>query len=167
VLEKIRDQLKATVPEPADFLLGPSGTRTVFARSAVSSILFNQQVGANPSVFPPVQVFLGALPVNGPVGTLAFGKYRSPDYETPEQFMPTVGMRSGVPAVQAEHDILVNLFLPTGPTPAEGWPVVIYGHGGGGSKQTAPFFVAASLVAKGLATIAINAVGNGRGPEGT
>ncbi|MGH8067532.1 MAG: Ig-like domain-containing protein [Candidatus Entotheonellia bacterium] len=167
VLEKIRAQLKAAIPEPADFLLGPGGTRTVFARSVVTSILFNQQVGANPSVFSPVQVFLGALPVSGPVGTLAFGKYRSPDYETSDQFIPPVGTRSGVPAVQGENEIFFNLFLPTGPTPAEGWPVVIYGHGGGGSKQTAPFAVAASLAAKGLATIAINAVGNGRGPEGT
>jgi Bacterial virulence factor lipase N-terminal len=40
-LEKIRDQLKAAVPEPADFLLGPGGTKTVFARSEVVSILFN------------------------------------------------------------------------------------------------------------------------------
>src|SRR5712692_3641341 len=30
VLEKIRDQIKADTPEPADFLLGPGGTRTVF-----------------------------------------------------------------------------------------------------------------------------------------
>jgi Bacterial virulence factor lipase N-terminal len=167
VLEKIRDQLIASSPEPADFLLGPGGTRTVFARSDVTSILFNQQVGANPSVFSPANVFLGALPVSGPVGTLAFGKYRSLDYMTSEQFIPPVGTRSGVPAVQGKNEIFFNLFLPTGPAPADGWPVVIYGHGGGGSKQTAPFVIAASLAAKGLATIAINAVGNGRGPEGT
>src|SRR5262245_35376129 len=30
VLEKIRDQIHAAIPEPADFLLGPSGGRTVF-----------------------------------------------------------------------------------------------------------------------------------------
>jgi hypothetical protein len=107
------------------------------------------------------------MPVDGPVGTLAFGKYRSSDYEMSDQFIPPVGTRSGVPAVQGEHEIFFNLFLPSGHAPPGGWPVVIYGHGGGGSKQTAPFFVAASLAAKGLATIAINAVGNGRGPAGT
>jgi acetyl esterase/lipase len=84
-------------------------------------------------------VFLGALPVDGPVGTLAFGKYRSPDYETSDQFIPPVGTRSGVPAGQGEHDIFFNLFLPSGHAPPEGWPVVIYGHGGGGSKQTRRF----------------------------
>ena len=130
VLEKIRDQLQAAIPEPADFLLGPEGIRTVFARSAVASILFNQQVGVNPPAFSAVQVFLGALPVSGPVGTLAFGKYRSPGYEASKQFIPPVSTCSGVPAVQGEHEISFELFLPTGQTPAEGWPAVIFGHRG-------------------------------------
>lgn len=112
-------------------------------------------------------MFLGALPVIGPVGTLAFGKYRSPDYETSEQFIPPVGTRSGVPAVQGENEIFFNLFLPSGPTPSAGWPVVIYGHGGTESKQGGAFLVASSLVAKGLATLAINMVGHGRGAAGT
>jgi dienelactone hydrolase len=167
VLEKIRAQLKAAIPEPADFLLGPGGTRTVFARSEVADILFNQQVGVNPPTFSAVQVFLGALPVSGPVGTLAFGKYRSPDYETSEKFIPPVGTRSGVPTGQGENEIFFNLFLPSGPTSPEGWPVVIFGHGGGGSKQGRPFLVADSLAARGLATIAINVVGNGQGAAGT
>src|SRR5262249_13809541 len=32
VLEKIRDQIKAVSPEPADFNLGPDGMRTIFPR---------------------------------------------------------------------------------------------------------------------------------------
>src|SRR5262249_34609069 len=43
VLEKIRDQIHAAPPAPADFLLGPGGTRTVFAVDALSSITFNRQ----------------------------------------------------------------------------------------------------------------------------
>src|SRR5439155_4937926 len=35
ILEKIRNQLKADTPDPADFLLGPGGTRTVFPLSNV------------------------------------------------------------------------------------------------------------------------------------
>jgi Bacterial virulence factor lipase N-terminal len=167
VLEKIRDQLKTAIPEPADFLLGPGDTRTVFARSEVASILYNQQVRVNPPAFSPVQVFLGALPVDGSVGTLAFGKYRSPDYETPEKFIPPIATRSGVPIVQGENEIFFNLFLPSGPTPVEGWPVVIYGHGGTESKEGGAFLLADSLAAKGLATIAINMVGHGRGADGT
>ena len=167
LLEKIRQQLKGQSPEPADFLLGPGGTRTVFARSEVDSILFNQQVRVNPSAFSAVQVFLEALPVDGSVGMLAFGKYRSPDYETPEKFIPPIGTRSGVPMVQGESEIFFNLFLPSGATPPKGWPVVIFGHGGTESKQGGAFLIADSLAAKGLATIAINMVGHGRGADGT
>ena len=42
VLEKIRDQLTAALPEPADFTLAEDGSRTVFARSTVSGITFDQ-----------------------------------------------------------------------------------------------------------------------------
>ena len=148
-------------------MLGPDGTKTVFARSEVTDILFNQHVGVNPPTFSAVQVFLEALPVSGPVGTLAFGKYRSPDYETPEKSIPPVGTRSGVPAVQGEHEIFFNLILPSGSTPPEGWPVVIFGHGGMASKQSGAFLVADSLAARGLARIAINMVGHGGGAAGT
>ena len=148
-------------------MLGSDGTQTIFARSEVASILFNQHVRANPSGFSPVQVFLGALPVDGSVGTLAFGKYRSPDYETPEKFIPPVGTRSGMPTGQGENEIFFNLFLPSGPTPPKGWPVVIFGHGGTESKQGGAFLVADSMAAKGLATIAINMVGHGGGGAGT
>ncbi len=41
VLEKIRDEIKAEVPAPANFLLGPGGTRTVFTLSNVSSMALN------------------------------------------------------------------------------------------------------------------------------
>jgi hypothetical protein len=48
ILEKIRDQIKATIPAPADFRLGDGGTRTVFPLDAVTGITFNQQTGDNP-----------------------------------------------------------------------------------------------------------------------
>ena len=43
VLEKIRDQLKAATPQPADFNLAEDGSRTVFTRSTVAEITFDQQ----------------------------------------------------------------------------------------------------------------------------
>src|SRR5712692_7705380 len=52
VLEKIRDQIKTDTPAPADFLLGPGGSRTVFALSTVSSMLFNRQTGTAPTFTP-------------------------------------------------------------------------------------------------------------------
>src|SRR4051812_38685344 len=43
ILEKIRDQIHAATPAPADFLLGPNGERTVFNLDDVSGITWNQQ----------------------------------------------------------------------------------------------------------------------------
>src|SRR6266498_2858955 len=44
VLEKIRDEIKVATPAPADFLLGPGGSRTVFALSTMMSVRLNAQV---------------------------------------------------------------------------------------------------------------------------
>src|SRR5206468_11400205 len=111
---KIRNQLKADTPDPADFLLGPGGTRTVFPLSNVAGITFDQQVGPAPICSAPPVPFpaLGIFP--GAVGQIAFGKYLSPDYETAGKFIPEVGTRSGTPKVQATNELFFNLFLPSG-----------------------------------------------------
>ena len=44
ILEKIRDQINAATPEPADFNLGPGGTRAVFPLNEVTGIMFNPQL---------------------------------------------------------------------------------------------------------------------------
>jgi len=169
VLEKIRDQIHGQTPEPADFLLGEKGERTVFALDAVTDITFHQQTRDNPPAFTPVAVNVAGLRViPGAVGRIAFGKYQSPDYEVhPGEFISPVGTRTGTPAVEGTNEIYFNLFLPSGPTPAEGWPVAIFGHGNGGNKQVQAFNVAASMAAHGIATVAITAVGHGFGPLGT
>lgn len=176
ILEKIRDQLHAAAPAPADFLLGPGGERTVFNLADVAGITWNQQTRvAGP--LSPVSVnvnLLGFVP--GAVGQIAFGKYVSPDYETVEKFIPPVGTRTGTPAVQGVNEVYFNLYLPSGPRPAAGWPVAIFGHGVGGSKQGGggglgqgggSLALAASLAEQGIATIAINVVGHGFGPLST
>jgi hypothetical protein len=43
VLEKIRDQIHSATPDPADFVLGPVGARTVFRLDEIASIQWNQQ----------------------------------------------------------------------------------------------------------------------------
>ena len=48
VLEKMRDQIHAATPEPADFLLGPQGERTVFSLEGVTGIRFDQQTKSIP-----------------------------------------------------------------------------------------------------------------------
>jgi hypothetical protein len=168
VLEKIRDQIHAATPAPADFLLGPGGTRTVFAVDALSSITFNRQTTvAGP--LSPVPVSLSMVQaVPGAVGTVAFGKYLSPDYQVhPGQYIPAVGTSTGDPVVQSINEIYFNLFLPSGPEPAGGWPVALHMHGGGQNKQGNSMAWVATMAQHGIATILINAVGRGFGPLGT
>src|SRR5262245_3820183 len=92
VLEKMRDDAHQAAPAPADFLLGPSGSRTVFDLNAVSGVTFNRQTlvsGPLSAVGVPTEL-LSAVP--GTVGTIAFGRYTSPDYlvHTGES-VPTAG----------------------------------------------------------------------------
>lgn len=168
-LEKIRDQIKAAVPDPADFNLAPGRERTVFRRDEVSGITFNRQTRVT-GPLNPVPVAINLLDIiPGAVETIAFGKYRSPDYEVhPGDFIPPAASRTGIPQAQGSNEIHFNLFLPSGAKPAGGWPVVIYGHGGlPNNKNTTVFNVAAMMAAHGLATISISVVGSGSGPLST
>jgi hypothetical protein len=168
VLEKIRDQIHAATPNRADFNLGMNGELTVFSRNAVTGITFHKQTRVDPAFTDvPLTANLAALPINGAVGQLAFGRYLSPDYEVhPVEYIPVVGTRTGTPEVQGYNEIDFNLFLPSGQMPEGGWPVAIYGHGNTDIKNDS-FLVAGTLAEQGIATIAINAVGHGFGPLGT
>ncbi len=172
VLEKIRDQIKAGTPEPADFLLGPGGSRTVFPFEQVTGITWCQQTEVNPPMCPPfVNLNLALLRdiYPGAVEELAFGKYVSPDYEVhPGEYIPPVGTRTGTPEVRGVNEIYFNLVLPSGSKSPSGWPVAIFGQGLGGNKQgAAPRTGAAAMADRGIATLTINAVGHGFGPLGT
>ena len=166
VLEKIRQRLQHMTPAPASFLLGSAGERTVFPLPDVAGIQFTRQVGTAPSF---ITGFLPTVALNiAPgIGKIAFGRFSSPDWETAQKFIPPVGTRTGVPAVQGTNDIYFNLFLPAGTPPPGGWPVAIYGHGFTDNKNNSPLVVAAVMAARGIATIAINVVGHGGGPLGT
>ena len=166
-LEQVRRQIKDSSPAPADFLLGAGGARTVFPLADVTSILFSRQTGTAPafSVSPTGTPFLSLYP--GSIGTVAFGSYESPDYQTASKVIPATGTRTGVPVVQRTNRVHFNLFLPAGTAPAGGWPVAIFGHGFGDSKNGSPFLVASSMARRGIATIAINVVGHGGGDLGT
>ena len=158
VMEKIRRQIHEATPDPADFLLGLNGERTMFSLGEMTGA-----TGINLGVNSPLRtIFPGA------VGSVAFGKYRSSDYEKhPGEYIPPVATRTGVPVVQGTNDIYFNLFLPSGPRPADGWPVVIFGHGVNNNKNVLPLSVASSMAHHGVATIAINAVGHGLSPAST
>ncbi len=61
ILEKIRDQIKAATPAPADFRLGFGGSRTVFKLDQMTGITWNQQTGERPPKFKNVEINLSLL----------------------------------------------------------------------------------------------------------
>jgi hypothetical protein len=166
VMERIRDDIKADTPAPADFQLGPAGERAVFSRTGVSSVVFRQQTGANPTTFTDAAVNLALLDVNpGAVGTIAYGRYSSPEYLVrPGEYIPAVGTLAETPPVQRYADVYFTLYLPAGPKPSGGWPVVIVGVAA--TQHMGTTIWASSLASQGLATIGISQLGEGFGPLG-
>ncbi|HEV7912333.1 MAG TPA: Ig-like domain-containing protein, partial [Albitalea sp.] len=157
-LQKIRRQLQRATPAPAHIA-------ALFDTATLSDIRLDQQVGTAPS-FQPVTVPLSALNgvVNGAVAKIAYGSFVSPDYETAGKYIPAYDTLTGQPQALGSNTLRFQLFIPAGPTPPGGWPVVIFGHGFGDSIHGAPWAVGASFAQRGLATIAINVVGHGGGP---
>lgn len=157
-LEKVRASIKLSHPAPATL----HGT---FPLATLTAIQWQRQIGTAPtfsSSFLPT-VLLSPTAVSA----IAFGQFESPDYETADKFIPPVGTLFGWPRPQGSNTLQFNLVLPAGTAPAGGWPVVIFGHGFTDSKHGAPFAVASTLAAHGLASIAINVVGHGGGALGT
>jgi hypothetical protein len=165
VLEKMRDQVNAGTPDPASFV--HNGLRTVYPLDSVSSMVINQQTQVSPPGFTPATINLGNLHfVPGAIGTLAFGSFDSPNYLVPQSYIPQISTLTGTPVVQGTNHLEFDLTLPTGTRPSTGWPIVIFGHGGGGSKELL-FNVAAKYASYGFATIGININGHGFGELST
>jgi hypothetical protein len=168
-LVKINRQIKHSTPAPVDFMIGSAASnpvRAVFPVGSLLGIQFNRQTGTAPSFtssFVPTPA-LGVVP--GAVGQVAYGRFRSPDYETAGKFIPASGTLTGTPQVQGHNDLVLQLILPAGPKPAGGWPVAIFGHGFGDSMYGAPWAVAATFASQGIATLSINVVGHGGGELG-
>ena len=114
VMEKIRDQIKATTPAAIDFLLGPDGSRTVFARGAISELWFDRQTLVN-GALSPVRLDLAPLGiVPGAVGQLAYGRFSSGDYQAQPAVFPTVGTRIGVRPSSASTSCTARWSCPRG-----------------------------------------------------
>jgi hypothetical protein len=163
ISRKIRAQLTGG---EANFQLGTAGERTAFPRSSVLSIIWRRQITTGNATTPP-SFTSDVLPILPGIGTVAFGSYASPDYETPGKVIPAVGTATGTPVAQGTNQVQFSLFLPAGVKPAGGWPVAIFGHGFTDSKNGAPPIVAGTLAGNGIAAVAINVVGHGGGPLGT
>ena len=171
VMEKIRDQIHAATPEPADFFLGPGGERTVFDLDDITGITWGQQTRVDSPLSPfSLSTELTALRdlIPGAVSRIAYGKYTSPEYLVhPGEFIPPTATGTGAPQVQSTAEVYFNVVLPSGPAPAGGWPVAIYGTGAEGTKDTWLLRVGASMAAQGIATVSINFYGRGFGPQST
>jgi Bacterial virulence factor lipase N-terminal len=168
-MEKIRDQIKASTPEPANLRLGPLGELAVFNLANVASISWQQHNRLNRDGFATAAIDLAVLQVvPGAIGTIAYGYYLSPDYHVhPGEYIPAVGTRTGTPLVQGDNKIYFTLLLPSSPKPAGGWPIALIGGGTSGNQHFTSGNFASKLAASGIATIGINHVGQGFGPLST
>ena len=169
-LAKINLTIKRAQPAPVDFMIGMTVSgpvRAVFPVASVQGIQFRRQTGAAPAFtnsFVPTPA-LGVAP--NAVASVAYGRYRSPDYETAAKYIPATGTLTGTPVQQGSNDLIVQIFVPSGTKPAGGWPVAIFGHGFGDSMYGAPWTVAGTLASRGIATMSINVVGHGGGALGS
>jgi hypothetical protein len=132
----------------------------------VTSIGWSQHTRVSPPAFTTVPVDLAILRyIPNAVGVIAYGFYASPEYRVPGEHIPAVGTLTETPPAQGYNELYFTLFLPSGPRPAAGWPVAIVGSGG--DQHFATGAVAAMMASHGIATIGMNAAGNGFGPLGT
>lgn len=162
------DIFAAAAPAPADFNIGPGGSRAVYALADISSVTFNQQTttGSNLSPAPGFLNFLRFVP--GAIGKLAFGRYQSPNYRVhPGEYIPAVPSGNGSPVRQSTETIYFNLYLPSGPMPAGGWPVAIVGHGSSSHKNFLQATDTSYPASRGVAWLMINTAGHGYGALGT
>jgi hypothetical protein len=171
VMERIRDQIKALTPDPANFLLGPRGERAVFNLADVTSIDWSQHTRVSPPGFtpanPPINLTVLRY-ISNAIGRIAYGYYVSPDYLVhPGEYIPAVGTRTGTPVVQGYNKVYFSLFLPAGPKPEAGWPIALTAGGTTANQHFTSGNFASKLAANGIATIGINNVGQGFGPLGT
>lgn len=166
-LEQIRALVDARPAPELRFTVGPAGARSVYERAHIESIELRRQVATSGTILgEPVKLPLQVAPA-ADIKTVAFGVYRSVSFLAPARHIPAVPTRSAAPRPVGEEEVHVTVFVPAGPTPPDGWPVAIFGHGFGNDRHLVPPLVAATMARQGFATVAINVVGHGGGLEGT
>lgn len=130
----------------------------------IASLVLHEQVAANPAQFVDVDLPITNALFQG-VGAIGFGSFTSPNFLNDQQVIPWTPTGDDVALPPSVSQIYFHVYLPSLPQPAGGYPVAIYGHGLGDSQWGGPTAVAPTLAQAGFATIAINAVGHGFGPE--
>ncbi len=156
-LEKARAVAAQTTPTFA-----PAAGAAVVNLASVSQIVWRRQTGVNPTSYSETSLPVGLL---ANIGQVAFGSFPSPNFLDAKQLIATAPTALPVAAPASSNDISYLALLPAAPKPAGGYPVIIFGHGLGDSRFGAPLFVGTSFAAAGYATIAIEEVGHGYGPD--
>ena len=88
ISEKIRRQIDAATPAPISFDIGTLGERAVFPAASVGLLSVRRQTGTAPTFSTSAVPAAGFAVVPGAVGTVAFGRFSSPDYETAAKVIP-------------------------------------------------------------------------------
>lgn len=167
-LLRMRQHLNSLPAPQADFLLGPGGSRTVFARSSIQGLRFNQQTGVTPPSFTAAAIQLAPLDfVPGAVGTVAYGRIATTSFLQDDLMFSPVATGTGVPEVARTEQLYLNLYIPSGTKPPGGWPVAVIGPGANQNKEAFSILLASKLAEAGIVSIGINPVGRGFGPLST
>jgi pimeloyl-ACP methyl ester carboxylesterase len=136
-----------------------------FRVSQLSGITLRAQVGQKTVSFQDIDTWPPADLTE--VDRMTFGSYSSPQFLVGGMVIPNTPTGADVPLPATSARIYFHAYLPTGPTPARGFPVVIVGHGYGGGRFRTAASIASTLASAGFASIAIDAVGHGYGPQTT
>lgn len=162
-LQEARAQVNSGAIPGAGTLYGPVSS---FDLASVQSITWMPQTGVSGVNYNQT------LPLNvlGEVQRISFGLFLSPLY------LNTAGPQAGSINTTPTNlpisppgtliPVSFHVFLPKGPIPPGGYPVIIYGHGLGDSQFGAPTFAASTWATKGFATLAIEVTGHGFGALG-
>jgi hypothetical protein len=168
VVARLREAIQRAPAPRLNFAVGPGGTRAVFAANTIEAITSNADVnpGGPLTDLPLTQLLTQMRAIPGAVGTVAFGTFRTLDFTTAAGYIPPIPTRTGTLVPTGSIDVSFDLWLPSGQAPPGGWPIVLYGPGSFGHKDTA-FSHAAVLTSHRLAVISMNVIGRGRGPRST
>jgi hypothetical protein len=181
-LEKIRAQITRATPSAIDFRIGADPTKSgqadggavpaVFSVESTAAINWHRQTGTGSGavpVFTDDKVHVDRLALApGSIAKIAFGRFFSPEYRSEgPNVIPTYPTRNGQPIAQRLVPLVVEIFIPSGPTPPRGWPVALMGHGLTESMYNDAWAIAPQLAAAGIATAAIHYAGHGGGERGT
>lgn len=140
--------------------------QSAFRIADLSGIVLNEQTGDNPVTFFNISLPVTSTLLAG-LDRVVIGSYQSPSFLEADQTIRPAPTRPDLEVPANVNTVGFNVLVPSSAKPAAGYPVVIFGHGLGDSRWGGPTAVAPVLARAGLATIAIDAVGHGFGPQST